>query len=328
MQLADHFVVLLRDTVNLSQGRLDLLETRVDSIYAAIRADVGFGAHVTGKSPQGSWAHRTIINPVGDKEYDADFMLLMEDVDGWTPRDYLTKLNSVLGSHSIYGAMPRERKNRCVRIVYANQCHIDIVPSIIRDGLEYIANYDTDTWERTDTQGFTNWMRTKDSAARGDLRRVIRLMKYLRDHKNSFTGTRSVILTTLLGEQVSEARAAIDPSYYSNVPTSLLHIVSDLDEWLQARPNRPSIADPSGSGSTFDHRWDDATYEYFRDRINAHAREIREAYESDDYDESLNLWQGIFGAGFVAPKDDKSSGRFGPAAATVGASAGLSGRAG
>lgn len=328
MQLADHFGVLLRDTVNLSQGRLDLLDTRADSIYAAIRADSIFGAQVTGKSPQGSWAHRTIINPVGDKEYDADFMLLMKDVDEWTPRDYLTKLNSALGSHATYGAMPRECKNRCVRIVYANQCHIDIVPSIIRGGLEYIANYETDSWERTDTQGFTSWMKSKDGAARGDLRRVIRLMKYLRDHKNSFTGTRSVILTTLLGEQVSEVQAAINPSYYSNVPTSLLHIVSDLDDWLQARPNRPSIADPSGSGTTFDHRWDDATYKYFRDRIHAHAREIREAYESEDYDESLKLWQGIFGSGFVAPKDEKSTGRFGPAAGTAGASAGLSGRAG
>ena len=328
MLLTDHFGVLLRDTVNLSQGRLDLLETRVDRIYAAIRDDSSFGTQVTGKCPQGSWAHRTIINPVGDKEYDADFMLLMKDVDGWTPRDYLTKLSSVLGKHSGYGVMPRERKNRCVRIAYANQCHIDIVPSITRDGLEYIANYESDTWERTDTQGFTSWMKSKDTAARGDLRRVIRRMKYLRDHKNSFTGTRSVILTTLLGERVSEAQAAIDPSYYSNVPTSLVHVVSDLDTWLQARPSRPSIDDPSGSGTNFDHRWDDATYRYFRDRINVHVREMRNAYDSDDYDESLKLWQGIFGPGFVAPKDEKSTGRFGSTAATAGASAGLSGRAG
>lgn len=327
MQLADHFGVLLRDTVNLSQGRLDLLESRVESIYGAIRADATYGTHVTGKSPQGSWAHRTIINPVGNKEYDADFMLLMDEVDGWTPRDYLTKLNSALAAHSTYGPMPRERKNRCVRILYANQCHIDIVPTVTRNGQEYIANYDTDSWEPTDPQGFTAWMRSKDGAARGDLRRVIRLMKFLRDHKNSFTGTRSVILTTLLGERVSESLAAMDPSYYSNVPTSLLHIVSDLDDWLQARPNRPSIPDPSGSGTTFDHRWDDTTYKYFRDRINVHAREIREAYECDDYDESLKLWQAIFGDGFKAPKATSQWGRFGTAVASA-TTAALSGRAG
>ena len=53
-------------------------------------------------------------------------------------------------------------------------------------------------------------------------------MKYLRDHKNSFTGTRSVLLTTMLGEQVTDLRKLLDPSYYSNVPTTLLHVVQDL----------------------------------------------------------------------------------------------------
>ena len=33
MRLADHFDVLLKDTVNLSQPKLDLLKTCVESIY-------------------------------------------------------------------------------------------------------------------------------------------------------------------------------------------------------------------------------------------------------------------------------------------------------
>lgn len=55
MQLADHFDVLLKDTVNLSQPKLDLLETRVESIYEALNADDQIGALIIGKSPQGSW---------------------------------------------------------------------------------------------------------------------------------------------------------------------------------------------------------------------------------------------------------------------------------
>ena len=55
MQLADHFDVLLKDTVNLSQPKLDLLETRVDSIYEALKADDEIGSLISGKSPQGSW---------------------------------------------------------------------------------------------------------------------------------------------------------------------------------------------------------------------------------------------------------------------------------
>lgn len=152
-------------------------------------------------------------------------------------------------------------------------------------------------------------------------------MKYLRDHKNSFTGTRSILLTTLLGEQVTELRTLLDPGYYSDVPTTLLHLVNDLDSWLQARPIKPSIPDPSGSGVTFDHRWEQSTYSYFRDRIHAHAAEIEKAYNEENKDRSVELWQGIFGDGFKAPATSSSSTKF-PAAPVPATTVGRSGRAG
>lgn len=331
MQLADHFYVLLKDTVNLSQGKLDLLNGRVEAVYKALKADEQVGSLILSKTPQGSWAHKTIINPVGSNEFDADFMLDMSENPDWadSPKTYIDEVYAALHRHSTYGNMPHSRKCRCVRLAYANSMHIDIVPHLnLADGREVIVNRDDNDWERTDPQGFTDWMRKKDALARGNLRKVIRLMKYLRDHKNSFTGTRSILLTTLLGEQVTELRTLLDPGYYSNVPTTLLHVVKDLDAWLQARPAKPSIPDPSGSGVTFDHRWDEATYSYFRDRIHVHAAEIEEAYEEQDKDRSVELWQDIFGDGFKAPAASSSSAKF-PAAAPAAASiAGRSGRAG
>jgi hypothetical protein len=331
MRLVDHFNVLLKDTVNISQWKLDLLNDRVEAVYKALKADDEIGSLITGKTPQGSWAHRTIINPVGDNEFDADFMLDMSENLDWadSPKTYIDQVYRALHRHSTYGNMPHSRKCRCVRLVYANSMHIDIVPHLmLADGREVIVNRDDDEWEQTDPQGLTDWMKNKDAIARGNLRKVIRLMKYLRDHKNSFTGTRSILLTTLLGEQVTELRTFLDPGYYSNLPTTLLHVVQDLDAWLQARPTKPSIADPSGSGVTFDHRWDQSTYSYFRDRIHAHAAQIEEAYEEEDKDRSVQLWRAIFGDGFTAPATSASSAKF-PAAATVAASTvGRSGRAG
>lgn len=330
MQHADYFNVLLKDTVNLSQLKLDLLSDRVDAIYKALKADDEIGSLILGKSPQGSWAHRTIINPVGTNEFDADFMLLMDENPDWadSPKTYIEKVYSALHRHSVYKDMSHSRKCRCVRLVYANLMHVDIVPYLtLSNGRQVIVNRDEDDWEDTDPEGFTVWMREKDTLAGGNLRKVIRLMKYLRDHKNSFTGTRSIILTTLLGEQVTTIRKVIDPGYYSNVPTALLHIVKDLDDWLQARPVKPSISDPSGSGATFDHRWDQTTYSYFRDRIHAHAAEIQAAYEETDKDTSVRLWQAIFGDGFKAPTSSSSSTKF-PTAPVAGTTVGRSGRAG
>jgi hypothetical protein len=109
MHLDDHFDVLLNDTVNLSQSRLDLLDSRVTAIYTALKADPELGPYVLGKIPQGSWAHRTIINPVGGKEFDADFMLLLEENPDWSasPKTYIEQVYQALGRHGTYGGMPR-----------------------------------------------------------------------------------------------------------------------------------------------------------------------------------------------------------------------------
>ncbi|WP_137123204.1 SMODS domain-containing nucleotidyltransferase [Segeticoccus rhizosphaerae] len=330
MKLTDHFNVLLKDTVNLGQVKLDLLDSRVESVYKALKADEQIGPLILGKTPQGSWAHKTIINPVGDNEFDADFMLNMSENPDWSddPKKYIEEVYAALHRHSTYGNMPHSRKCRCVRLVYANSMHLDIVPHLtLADGREVIVNRDDNDWEPTNPQGFTDWMKTKDTLANGNLRKVIRLMKYLRDHKNSFTGTRSILLTTLLGEQVTELRKLLNPNYYSDVPTALLHLVNDLDSWLQDRPTKPSIPDPSGSGVTFDHRWEQSTYSYFRDRIHAHAAEIKEAYDEENKDRSVELWQGIFGDGFKAPATSSSSTKF-PAAPVPATTVGRSGRAG
>ena len=330
MKLTDYFNVLLKDTVNLGQVKLDLLDSRVDSVYKALKADDQIGSLILGKTPQGSWAHRTIINPVGSNEFDADFMLNMSENPDWAddPKQYIEAVYAALHRHSTYGNMPHSRKCRCVRLVYANSMLLDIVPHLnLADGREVIVNRDDNDWELTNPQGFTDWMKEKDALAKGNLRKVIRLMKYLRDHKNSFTGTRSILLTTLLGEQVTALHTLIDPNYYSDVPTALLHIINDLDAWLQARPTKPSIPDPSGSGVTFDHRWEQSTYSYFRDRIHAHAAEITEAYEEENKERSIELWQGIFGDGFKAPTTSSSNSKFPAATPAAASTVGRSGRA-
>jgi hypothetical protein len=52
MQLADHFNVLLKDMVNLSQWKLDLLNDRVDAVYKALKADEQIGSLILGKTPK------------------------------------------------------------------------------------------------------------------------------------------------------------------------------------------------------------------------------------------------------------------------------------
>ncbi|GLY41405.1 hypothetical protein Amsp01_074280 [Amycolatopsis sp. NBRC 101858] len=338
MKHTNYFDEFLANTVNLSKFNLETLEERVESIYKALKADPDLGPRIVKKIPQGSWAQKTIISPQNGKPFDADFLLEMREEADWAGdvKKYISTVYKVIHNHSIYGNMPHNKKCRCVYVEYANNAmHVDIVPFVVlADGTQNIVNRDDNCWERTNPGGFTTWMQEKDKITGRNLRKVIRLVKFLRDHKNSFTGTKSILITTLLGERVEEWKKLGDPGYYSDVPTALLHLMSDLDEWLQARPYKPSISDPSGSGVTFDHRWSQETYAYFRDRVHVHAAEIKEAYDETNEESSVAKWQALFGDKFQAPAASSSSSKFGAAgAAGAGAgevswSSGRSGRAG
>ena len=122
-----------------------------------------------------------------------------------------------------------------------------------------IVNRDDNVWEpefgSTDPGGFSDWVKRRDELTDSQFRKVVRLMKYLRDERGSFDGVRSIILTALLGMQVTDL-SALDPERYKNLPTALVRMVEDLDGWLQARPEWPSIPNPNGDGTNFDHRWE------------------------------------------------------------------------
>lgn len=342
MKHTDYFNNFLTNTVNLSQFNLDILASRVDAIYAALKADPDLGPRIITKIPQGSWAQETIISPQNDKPFDADFLLRMKEEPDWSEnvQEYINAVYHVIHHHSTYGKMPHNRKCRCVYVEYANnQMHVDIVPYVILgDGRQVIINRDEQDFETTNPAGFTQWMKGKDKIANRNLRKVIRLLKFLRDQRNSFTGTKSILITTLLGEQVFEWRKIHDPGYYSDLPTALLHMVSDLDQYLQQNRTKPSIADPSNPSVNFDHRWTQETYSYFRDRIHAHAAEIDDAYHEADEDKSIAKWQKLLGDEFQAPKTSTASTKFGDAGAAGGvaggnetsgvSSTGRSGRAG
>jgi Second Messenger Oligonucleotide or Dinucleotide Synthetase domain len=332
MRLKRQFDLFLRDTVNINKTRLDQLDTRVEAIYNALSNDKTLGPYVQDKMPQGSWAHETIIKPFPNKEFDADFLLLLEEHPDWStsPKRYIEEVDKALGRNAIYKSMPRKRKCRCVRVTYANDCHIDIVPYLMLGGArKVIVNGNDDKWEDTNPEGFTEWMKEKDQVAGANLRRVIRLLKYLRDHKGTFDGVRSVILTTVVGERVEEWRTLGDPDYYGDVPTTLKNVINDLDEWLKANPTRPSIPDPSGSGTTFDHRWTDATYQNFSDKIHEYAANITAAYDCEDEQESIELWRAVFGDDFGEdPETDKSASVFLGTSVASAATATRRGRAG
>lgn len=316
MKLVKYFDAFLENTVDINDSRLRDLEDRVKTLYGVLKDDDEIGDLVRSKVPQGSWAHKTIIKPIEGNEFDADFLVVMKEQDDWTPRDYINNVYRALRRHGTYKDMTK-KKDRCVRVVYANDCHIDIVPFIkLSDGRQVIVNHETDEWEETDPEGFTAWLKQQDDIAGRRLRLVIRLVKYLRDHHMHFKRTRSVVLTILLGGRVDATKKVLDPAYYGDLPTTFVHLLEDLNGWLQARPTLPPLPDPSGASNDFGHRWDQDSYDNLRKKVKQIAEDARKALDEPNNAKSHELWQTVFGTDFKKPPSSGSS-----SAATAGGAA-------
>lgn len=313
MRQVREFKNLLKQKVNLDDTRLGLLEDRVEAVFRVLKADEGIGGYIKDKIPQGSWAHRTIIKPAPGQEFDGDFLVRMVEVEDWhdNPVTYLKYLAKVLDDHGTYKGKVT-RKRRCVRVTYAGDCHLDVVPFVRRaDDTTWIINGEKNEWEPTDPEGYTKWINGKDTATSGNLRKVVRQMKFLRDRMGAFTDTKSIILTTLVGGRVEDWHKVVDPARYADLPTTLVRIVEDLDDYLQANASKPHMADPSAPTATFDHRWTDETYATLRTDIHRYRALMRAALDETDPAQSRRLWQDIFGDGFDAPDEGGRGGAFG-----------------
>lgn len=298
MKQSVYFEEFLAERVNLNDTRLGQLDSRVKAIVAELTKDAQLGQHLRQWEKQGSWAQRTIIRPRKNDEFDADILLHLDEVPGWEPKDYLRHTRGALRRSQRYREMVR-KKNRCVRVGYSNDCHVDVVPTVsLSDGRQAIVNWADNAFEATNPQAFTDWMKQQDGIARGNLRKCVRLLKFIRDSKDSFD-IPSVILTLLLGDQVVNEGA---DERYADVPTTLVTLLTDLHLYLQKLPDdgtMPPIHLPKCPGPSLNHRWQDPTkIRNFRAAIGRYAAWASTAHAAADAKAILDGWQKLFGDDF------------------------------
>ncbi|AUN95861.1 SMODS domain-containing nucleotidyltransferase [Pseudazoarcus pumilus] len=297
MKLHDHFKVFLSDQVNLNSTRITQLESSVGAIKTAVRS-CGWGVHVMGFGEQGSWAHATIIKPLPDKEFDADLLVFVSPKEGWSARDYINKLANGLEAMGAYQGKIR-RYSHCVTVEYAGERRIDIAPCVrdrTYEGQYEVCNRTTDSFELSAPIAYTDWVKSKNGIAGGnDLKKVTRLLKYLRDIKGNFTCP-SFLFTTLVGNQIQEYdRESKD---FADLTTSLKTLVGRLDDWLQANPYVPHVPNPKLPSENQSAGWTETQYANFRDKINLYRGWIDDAFNEPDRQESIAKWQRVFGAKF------------------------------
>lgn len=294
MKHTNDFDDFLKSHVNLDDSRLTTLTDKVDAVTTHLKEKhVGYGKY----SEQGSFSHKTIIKPVQENdEFDADILVLIKD-DNFTPyqfnRDYVKEISDTLKNNQIYKDKIHVN-TRCVTIDYAGDFHLDVVPYIKWNDDYYICNRKDGKYEQTDGDGYKDWLLGKNKNVGGNyFRKVTRLLKFLRDHKDNFS-VKSILLTTMLGYRVDD----IDTDECTDVPSTLLHITNSLNDFLQKNPTMPTIVNPVLGSENFNRNWDQIKYNNFRDKFNIYCKKINDAYENKDHDGSVKKWRELFGDDF------------------------------
>lgn len=299
MKLITYFDDFLKDTVNLNQTRVNLLENSIESIKIFMKGS-GWKPEIIEFKPQGSWAHKTIIKPFKDYPFDADLIAYVKPVDGWTAQDYINNLYKEFQGSGIYKEKTR-RYSHCVTIEYAGERKIDIAPCVkerIYPETYEVCNRISNEFEKSMPGDYTDWLINKNSiSGKNNLRKVTRLLKYMRDIKTNFTCP-SFLLTTLLGERISYLDSINNP--FTDVPTSLKILIGRLDDWLQANPTKPTVRNPVLYEEIQSNAWDETKYSNFRSKINLYREWIDDAYDESDKEESIGKWRRVFGDDFAA----------------------------
>ena len=111
--------------------------------------------------PQGSIAIGTATKPVGRDEFDLDLVCQLQIDSGVSPAALKRAIGQRLRENAVYREC-LEEKNRCWRIVYAGEFHMDILPSrpdprFATGTALLIPDKELAAWKETDPKGYAAW---------------------------------------------------------------------------------------------------------------------------------------------------------------------------
>ncbi|MGV2128370.1 SMODS domain-containing nucleotidyltransferase [Agrobacterium vitis] len=309
MKLVNDFREFLRDTVNLNQTRITQLENRVETIKTFLR-ESDWEPKISTFIEQGSWAHDTIIRPVDGGEFDADLLVKVRSVDGWSAAQYVKELGRIFLASGRYSDKTVVY-DYCVTITYADDCKIDIAPLVMdreQQGKLEVCDKRNDKFDESQPIEYTRWIREKNSySGNNSFRKATRLIKYNRDIKKRFS-CQSILLTTLIGHRIEWSDKNSDA--FADTPSALQTIMARLDDWLQARPHKPVVQNPSLVSQNFADLWNDTQYTNFRNFVNKYRKWIDEAIAAETRSDSIEKWRKVFGDEFAKGENVKKAEAF------------------
>lgn len=288
------------EEITISSSKKDDLRISRD----ALRTDIeNWFADHDKKRPgfhgQGSYAMKTLINPLNGEDYDIDDGIYIKgyedkDMSEWPqPSTVHSWIKSAVEDRTKAGATD---KDTCIRVNYSSGYHVDI-PSYINKDDEAYLSHKKKNWFVSDPKAFTTWFvdRVTNEKLYGEqLRSVVKYLKAWKD----YTGNplKGIEITILAAENFEKYEGRDDKSLRDTVQNIINKIEYNFHCYKPVKPYEDLFDDTSEKRKTD-----------ILNGLKSLKEDLNTAIEqSDEKDASEILRDNVFGTRFPVGTSTKN----------------------
>lgn len=272
----DDLLDKMAESIQLDKSRYERMKQHYEAVKDWIESDENFfKPYKYDVYPHGSVRILTTVKPIGKDEFDLDIVIhLKSSLGSHIPSKIYAELKRRLEENATYKSM-LEAKNRCIRLNYAGDFHMDILPGVQEfawdeDRLK-VPDKDLGAWVSSNPRGYAKWFLGKanlvkesmlEKALKAEklpadsfnqkkpLQRAVQLIKRYRDiyFQNDDTyKTSSIVLTTLAGQLYTGQDSIFD---------AIDGIITTIQNNIRNSFSRIKVYNPVNANEDFTDKWD------------------------------------------------------------------------
>lgn len=266
--------------------------------------------------PHGSVRTLTTVKPIGKDEFDLDIAIHLKSDTPHTPQRIYDELKRRMKEYASNHGLKFEAKNRCVRLNYAGDFHMDILPGVQENAFDEnklkVPDRELGNWVSSNPRGYADWfigkanlvkesllekalkaekLPTDNYSTKKPLQRAVQLIKRYRDiyfQEDDTFKTSSIILTTIAGQFYEGEESIFD---------TVDNIVTTIRTKVNLPDGRLKILNPVNTDEDFTDKWDKEPeyYEAFKRFANHLYNEWQKLKMQHGILTEGNIMKGLFG---------------------------------
>lgn len=313
----DDLLDKMAEEVQLDSTRYQRMLSAYESVKTWIESDeLFFKPFNYDLYPHGSVRIMTSIKPIGRDEFDLDIAVHLKSNVFHSAQKIYSELKRCISEYAKRHGLKLEVKKRCVRLNYAGDFHMDILPGVQETVYDKnkikVPDRELGDWVSSNPRGYADWFLGKvnlvkesllekafkaenlpvdDFKNKKPLQRAVQLIKRYRDiyFQNDDTyKTSSIILTTIAAHSYNGEESIFD---------SIDKIVDRILSSINSTSGRMKILNPMNPEEDFTDKWgSEPEYYYAFKRFVAHLHyEWQKLKKENGLIEEGNTLKGLFG---------------------------------